>query len=137
MPSRNPKRKEAWVEPSVELGVETPELKFFKDPACTERHDFRFPLADRGETVELPFYVRNMSEKTVYDLRLESKSEADEGWPVKKHAVGPMHLQVEPDYVPELKAGHVLAGKLTWPVGLDEKCDKRCASVLLTGRFTE
>ena len=137
MPSQNPKRKTGWMEPTPELGVDVPELKFFKDPGCTQLHDFQFPLTDRGQTVELAFYMRNMSEKTIYDVRLEAKAEPDEGWPSKKGAVGPMYLQLEPSEVSEVKPGYVVSGKLTWPVEDDAKCDKRRASILMTGRFTE
>lgn len=136
MPSRNPKfRTKEIVTWNEQLGVEQPEVEFYKDPACSVRQDWQFPLTDRGSISELAFYLK--SPRTLFDVRLKAQAEPDPKWPEKKSAMGPMHLQVEPSEVQELKAGHVLAGKLIWNVPDDEPTGKRQASVLLTARFTE
>lgn len=53
MPSRNPKFKTKEITSwNPELGVEQPEVQFFKDPACSIKQDWMFPLTDRGSIAD-------------------------------------------------------------------------------------
>jgi len=136
LPTKNPKfHTKEVVEWNSDAGVVQPDVKFFKDPACSVKQDWAFPLVDRGSVAELQFYLK--SDKTMYGLKLKAQGEPDRDWPGKKSSVGPMLLQVEPESVEELKAGHVLSGKLIWNIPDDEQVGKRQASVLLQARFAE
>jgi hypothetical protein len=101
------------------LGVDIPYLKFYKDPSLKRAHDFDFGAVEQGSVVEYPFFLRNESEKTVYDL----------------HLVIPKQVVVEPDLPDVFVPGQVFKGRLIWSVGEYMPLRALRANVKLKGRF--
>jgi hypothetical protein len=130
--------KDEWVPADSATTAKMPLLKFFQDVACTTPLEvFDFKLVDRGTAANLPFYLRNMSDKTIYDLAITATPEPDKDWQSNQKAYGPMTIKVTPAPPAEFKPGYVYAGKFIWQVNPKEKFGKRRASVLVSGRWTE
>lgn len=138
MPSVNPKRKQAeagWVEPR-DLGVMPPEIKLYDDATLTtEIKSANFDLVDRGTTGEKTVYIHNASNWPVFNLSLQARPEPDEDWLKRKNAVGPMHLELEPQEIPKLGPKETVPLKLTWRVAEDEPWTPRRASIYGEGRM--
>lgn len=132
-------KTEGWVSADEVKGTKMPMLKFYQDVACTTPLDlFDFKLVDRGTVATLQFYLRNMSDKTVYDLAITATPEPDKDWQSNQKSYGPMMIKGPTPPPPrEFKPGYVYAAKFTWPVGSKERFSKRRASVLVSGRWTE
>ena len=93
------RKQERYDEERTIPPVDVSELRFFKDPECTVPHDFEFDPTNVGSTVELRFYMRNTSSKSLFGVQLGTEQE---------------DLSVEPSEINVILPGQVVVGKMVW-----------------------